>query len=392
LATILRRLLWDNIHHPSIQFLVALLLDSRVCTADYLLQRVRHTKAGDLPEELLFYFLPEWSTCQSFFELQIESNKARLAKWDAEHSARTIDKLDGRELASDDFMVFKRYRSAGRNHNSIGQAIAKGDVETLKKLVDGTTIKADSELPYSLFERYKPPRKDRVTLVEYAALLGQMGCFTYLVEAGGRVTDRVLDFSGFGGSAELIRAMEGRELSFKGLGATAMQGYHVSVLRYVLEVQKTPLTGAGFMRMCNFRYKGLHYLLQQHPDFDLATLLAEIFQEPIYNALLLKVASCNDLFLSKILIFSDGFNVMLPTNLKYSTALHAAAAHNAIDILPILLEASGVDPNANSKWGTPLICAVRQNAWEAVELLIQTKGVNVNVLSNGVWFLFSGPL
>jgi hypothetical protein len=394
---IVRRTLWTGISHPSVQFLVALLLDNGVLTADWLLLRARHSNLALLSEELLFYFLPEWSTCPWFCAMQIERQQAKLQKWDRKFTSQCREKLNGHDLGANRFSLFREYRSKGYNHHAVAQCIVRDDVAALTELVTNGTVTVDDLVPLSIFDRFVHGKRARVTLIEYCALAAKAACFRYLVNAGAKLPDSLTEMIAFGGAGEMVRACESAELPFDKAILPSLRGYHVSMMRYIEDTfpSITP-DGRAVLEMCRFRYKGMHYLIWLK-GINVGNLLAA---DPklseslasVYNDLLIDIAWHNDPFLTRTISQSAGFDVMKPTNRKYSTALHAAAAGNSVEALGILLSASGADANVSDRSGTPLICAAQQNAWEAAIVLIHAQSIDVNAISQDVPSLFRGLL
>jgi hypothetical protein len=327
--------------------------------------------------------------------MQIDANRDLLARWDREYSAQGHDKLDGGLLAKDNFTLFRQYRSKGLNHNPVCEFILADNVEGLKGLI-ASGMSIDSDIPLSLFDRFKHGRSVRIKLIEYCALTAKSECFNYLYEAGAAVGEMLAHFAARGGTAEMIRLCDEKRCSFAQANIGAVKGYHISVLRYVTDTKAQPISGRCVLEMCRFRYKGLHYLgwvkganlteiLMTDPKFGRTS-------DRVYSALAVRLAMHNELMLMKILAHCDGFNVMKKTLQKYSTPVHAAAAKNAIEILEFLIGLPTVDINASDKSGTPLICAAQNNAWEAVRLLIQKPGIQLNAIANDVPSVFKDPL
>jgi hypothetical protein len=392
---VFKRTVWTRITHPSVQFLLTALLDNGLYTADYMLQRVRHTQTPIFPEDVIFYFLPEWSTCQSFYELQIAPNRARLLKWDKQYTAQCQDVLDGHLLASEDFTAFKEYRSAGLNHNSVAKAILNDNVQQLKAIIEAGPITLDSDLPLSLFDRFKYGKSKSVNLLEYAALTGKTVSFSYLMTAGARLPDSLGQHIAYSGAADLIRAVEDHQCPFFGADLMAIRGYHVSMLRYLEEKKQVPPTARAVLAMAHFRYKGMHFMLSMK-GANIESILAtdtRVAESPssVAGDVLVNLAAHNETFMARVIMQLPGFELGKPTNRKWSTALHSAAANNAVDLLLMFLAMPGADVNLSDRSGTPLICAAQANAWEAVHALVQRDGIDVNAIANDVRLGVRGP-
>jgi hypothetical protein len=361
-----------------------------------MLQRVRHTRDPFLSDELIFYFLPEWSACQSFCELQIAPHRSRLLRWDKVYENQCADKLDGHDLASNNYALFKQYRAKGYNHHRVGEYLATDNVNGLTELVTNGTVTVDSNVPRSIFDRFPQGRRGESKLIEYAALTGKTGCFEFLLRSGALLPDTIGQQIAFGGAGDLVRVCEQRQCSFKGAPLQAVKGFHLSMMRYIEDKSGIGPDGRTVLSMCHFRNKGLHYLVFSK-GVNIGDVLASdphITESPqdVYRDLLVNVAAHNDILLSRVIAQSEGFDVMTPSTRKHSTALHAAAARNAVEALQFLLSLPRVDPNVSDRSSTPLICAASENAWEAAVALLQYKGIDVNAMSNDVYHIVLGLL
>lgn len=383
--SLILRTVWRQIHHAQVQFLAAQLLDNGVLTVEYMIQRMQLNKELNLSPEVVFYFFPEFSTCPELMEKYIEPHKEQLAAWDRDYTAQCEAKLDGDELAQDNYKQFKDYRIRGINHNPASRSIRLDDVEMFKHLVTGGELTVNSDAPLSLFERNAYGKTKKLKLIEYAAFYGAANCFRWLLSEGADVTPRLAKFAAYSGKGEIIRACEEKACSFAGAMAWSIKGYHFSGFKYLREEKAYPVDYATFIEMCKGKYKGLYYLVWKGDDIErilMSNPNVSVDRESIDNMMLAFAAKANSPFLATAALRSSHLDVMKVIPMPHKTALHIAAVHNSLEVLDKLLGSARVDVNMVNGSDTPLMCAARENSYECVKALVRASGINVNFMSN----------
>ena len=382
MADLVRRLIWRQIQRAEIQFLVVHLLENGVFTIDYMLQRVRLTKDLTISEELVFYFFPEWSTCPEFFSSQIENSKEKLAKWDKAYTQQCETKLDGQELAKDGYKLFKDYRRRGLNHNGTCRSIRLDDIDMFKRLVAENEINVNSNAPRSLFERNRYGKQKTMKLVEYCAFYGSDQCLMWLLDQKAKLTPNIMRFALHGGNHDIINFLEDKGCSLDGSVLWGLQAYHFSCLKRYYESNSIRIEYKALIEMFRSKYKGAYYLMWKREDL-VAVMNSDPKMKPedsINARLMIKCAKMNDVFLCRLIHQSDEKAVQTVTSSKYKTAVRAAVATNAVDVLRFFLTIPEIDWNHTISGDSLLSLAARENAWEALHELTQHEGVDVNLL------------
>ena len=377
---VIKRLLWSQISHAEIQFLVVLLLDNGVFTVDYMLQRVKHTKDMNLSEELIFYFFPEWSQCPEFFEAQVVKHKDKLAKWDLEYTKQCEVKLDGQELAKDNYKQFREYRKRGLNHNALSRSIRLDDIYMLKINVQENDVPVNSNTPRSIFERNKYGKQKNLKLVEYCAFYGAFQCLEWLLSQKAKVTPNIMKFAAHGGNHDVIRLLESYGCGAEGAMLWSLKAYHFSVFKYLYRDRAMAVDYDSLCEMLQYKYKGVYYLLWKGEDL-MPILESDPDKKPdesIESKLLVQAAKLNDTFMCRILTQADEESVNTVTSLRYKTAIQAAAASNCLEALQFLVKLPNLDIQKRLVGDSILAVATARNAWECVEELSRTEGVDVN--------------
>ena len=376
----IRRLLWSQIDHAEVQFLVVLLLENGVFTVDYMLQKVRHTKDLCISEELVFYFFPEWSQCPEFFEAQIVKHKDKLAKWDLEYTKQCEVKLDGQELARDNYKVFKEFRKRGLNHNALSRSIRLDDIYMFKINVQENDVPVNSNTPRSLFERNTYGKQKNLKLVEYCAFYGAFQCLQWLLDQKAKLTPNIMKFAAHGGNHDVIRLLESYGASTDGAMLWSLKAYHFSVFKYLYRDRGVTVDYESLCEMLQYKYKGVYYLLWKNEDL-VPILESDTEKKPgetVEARLLVQAAKKNDTFLCRVLTEADAECVNAETSLKYKTAIEAAIMNNCVEALQFLITRPNIDVQKRISGDNILAIAARKNMWECVQVLLNTNGVEVN--------------
>jgi hypothetical protein len=387
---VIERTVWREIADSSTQFLVALLLDRGVIPPAHLIERAISAAKPSLSPELGFYFFPEWSTDDAFFDQYLEKSVTRFQAWDRIYTGQCELKVDGYELCGNDYEFFKEFRRKGQNHNPIAEILRNDDPEALSAVITERGLSVDMTVPLSLFDRRKQGKEKPVRLIEYSVLIGAMKCFKWLLTSGAAILPRVVKYSAMVGNQDIFQELFGRRIPMEPALLGAAKGHHFSVVKALHEQQHMPIRPKVFHAMCTYKLKGLYYVLTRNIPFkdimaDAAALKAEDEARVGHeNILLIHFAQIDDRFAVNLLVGLDGLDPFLETNQPYSTALHAAAASNSVEALERLLLCSGSDVNFESHGETPLSIAARHNAIEAVKVLAATKGIDPNRRSGGL--------
>ena len=381
-AELIKRLIWRQIKRAEIQFLVVHLLENGVYTIDYMLQRVRFTKELTIPEEVVFYFFPEWSTCPEFFSTQIANSKEKLAKWDKSYTQQCETKLDGQELAKDGYKLFKDYRKRGLNHNGTCRSIRLDDIAMFQRIIIENEINVNSNAPRSLFERNRYGKQKNLKLVEYCAFYGSDQCLKWLLEQKAKLTPNIMRYALHGGNHDIIHFLEEKGCSLNGAVLWGLQAYHFSGLKMYYESNMIRVDYPSLVEMFRCKYKGAYYLMWKREELGpiMDSDPKKKPEETANSRLLIKCAKMNDVFLCKLIIEADDQAIHAVTSAKYRTAIRTAAATNAVDVLRYFLSLPDIDLNQTMSGDSLLSLAARENAWEALYELTLHDGVDVNLL------------
>jgi hypothetical protein len=353
-----------------------------------LLKVVRTSRTLLISEASAFYFFPEWATDNEFFNLQLESNKARLAQWDSDYNASCDTKLDGHDLGANKYALFKDYRLTGLNHNAVAVALRGDDVEALERSLKEANLTPTSLVPRSIFDRFKYGKTKPVPLIDYCCLIGGIKGFRWLLDNGATVSPETGMYLAIGCRDEIMQEFNDRKFPLDLMLLGGMRAYHFSLLKSLHETKALPIDSRSVLEFARHKLKGIFYLYWRNEDFAKIMSTERKMQKETSDAvlwehiLLLRAVEYNDMFIPKVISLIDGFNIMAPTNQKYSTALHAAAAFNSPEVLRFLLTLPSANVNASDRSDTPLIAAAQKNAAEAVEVLVESPGIDVNLISN----------
>jgi hypothetical protein len=383
-AAVLQRVLWRDVDDPTVQFLIVLLLERGIITPQNMIDRVISAARPTLTPELGFYFFPEWATSDSFFEKYLEPELDRFSSWDHKYTNQCEIMHNGRDLSENDYALFKELRHKGQNHNPLAQLLAADDQDRLIPLVDDGKIDVNSALPRSLFERRKYGKTKLIRLVEYCALTGSAKCFKYLLYNNAEIGPRVPKYAAMLGHQEIIQIAFSRRIPLEPALIGGIKGHHLKLLRTLHEHQRVPIRAKALLAACDYKYKGLAYVLTRNLDFsevmaDAAPLQAEDRTRVAYeHILLIRAAEIDNCFIISVVCAIEGFDPFVETNQPRPTALIAAAASNSVDALRILMSHRGANVNQESHGETPLIAAAKNNAVEAIEFLATMSGIEPN--------------
>ena len=258
----------------------------------------------------------------------------------------------------------------GKNHcekDALITAIASDDMEALKNNV---AVEID-------FDVNKHHACCRCSLIEYAAAVGNVEAFKYLLMSGAKITEDTKEYALMGENCEIIHIIE------------QQGGDYSSVLndRWLLK----RLISAGNEEILNWLSIHFRSDLMENTKFNIETcietdnlsLLVKIFREipnSELNDLLFVAARCGREVMVKFLI-SRGADVNA-TDKQEKTVLMRAVEHGAQKEVVKSLIDNGADVDAADKSGrTVLMYAARNRASkEVLELLIE-NGASVNAVN-----------
>lgn len=240
--------------------------------------------------------------------------------------------------------------------NSLRNCIKNDDVNNLKKIASNPEFNINQELSPSIYEpslilQNYPP------ILHAAAFYQSIKCFNFLLMSGSdpNLTDRshrpLSNFAVAGGSIEIIRIIEQRQLSFEGT-------LQISTL---------------FNRNDIFSW-----LYESHfQNISLSTYSTG--KRTVLN----EASISNNFFVLKTCI-KHKVKINKP-NARKSTALHLAAAYNNYDIIDILLGLNHpkLDPNIINISGlTPLMIAIQRENVESVNVFLSyfSKNISLNAI------------
>jgi hypothetical protein len=254
-ARVFRSEIWREIHNPPIQFLLTLLLDRNLITPQMMIDRVISAVNPQLTPELAFYFFPEWSTDEAFFDKYLEQASERFAVWDRAYTKQCELKLDGRDLCPNEYRVFKEHRRKGQNHNPIVQLLAVDDVAGFEAAVnEGFDI--NRPLPMSLFERRKQGKLKEITAIEYCALTDQLGCFKFLFDMKAVIGPRIPKYAAMIGRQKLMQEIFAHQMQMEPALIGGIKGHHFTLLTLLHERQNMPVPPKGFLALFKYKMKG----------------------------------------------------------------------------------------------------------------------------------------
>ena len=264
-------------------------------------------------------------------------------------------------------VVAKMYGKNYCEKDALITAIASDDMETLKNNI---AIETD-------FDVNKRHACCRCSLIEYAAAVGNVEAFKYLLMNGAKITEDTKEYALIGENYEIIHIIE------------QQGGDYSSVLndRWLLK----RLISAGNEEILNWLSIHFRSDLMENTKFNIETcietdnlsLLVKIFREipnSELNDLLFVAARCGREVMVKFLI-SRGADVNA-TDKQEKTVLMRAVEHGAQKEVVKSLIDNGADVDAADKSGrTVLMYAARNRASkEVLELLIE-NGASVNAVN-----------
>jgi hypothetical protein len=339
-----------------------------------------------LSPELAFYFFPEFVPHIPFFVHHLLSSRKALAAWDRKYAAQCELRLAGHDLGVNDFTEFHERRLRGENHNPICTVLEQDDEVSLRALLDEGKFNVNSDIPRSIFTRWNEGKFQSLRLIEYAALRGAVKCFGLLQSSGAELRQEAIGCSATGVQPEIIQACVKLGLPFENLILSGIRHYHFSGLKVAVEGHNCALQPDALREVLRHKFKGLVYLLPKPGTID-SVAATEGLSGTTFT--LITSAHANDPFMTKLVCEMDGVDVMgASEGGPFSTALHAAAAGNAVDALRCLIDTDRIDVNVDDRCATPLIVATQHNAIEAIRMLGKVEGINPNIVSHGVFFLF----
>lgn len=141
------------------------------------------------------------------------------------------------EILNDNWSLHLNYLSKG-NHSLLAiKSIEIDDVNTLTTLIANQTIQKDSIVPYSIYQRFKPPLEN-MTLIEMTAFCSSIECFKYLLLNETKLSKRLPIFAICGGNAEIIHICEQNNLEFKDEIEYSLKYHHIDIFRWLIETKK----------------------------------------------------------------------------------------------------------------------------------------------------------
>jgi hypothetical protein len=384
-VNVMRRSVWRELKDPSIQFLTVQLLKRGIITPQFMRERIITAANPTLDPELGFYFFPEWASDDAFFEKCLEVNTEGFAAGDAKYTSACEMRLNGRDLSASDYELFKALRSKGQNHNPIAEMLVADDSDALTAmLADPNAI-----VPLSIFDRRKQGRSKPIRLIEYCALHGSVKCFKALLSANADIGPRVPKYAAMNADQEIIDLLFARKIPLAPAIIGGIKGYHFSLLKELHENQHIPLLPKAVFAMCQYKHKGLLYLLSLKLRFgELMARAVELESENTddigyEHILFLRAAELNDRCVVNIVKSIEGFTPMAEINQRFPTSLHAAAACNSVEVLRALVTYRAADINREVRADTPLTTAIKHNAIEAIEFLRDVPTIDPNRKAGG---------
>jgi hypothetical protein len=313
-----------------------------------------------------------------------------LAAWDRKYTAQCELRLPGHDLGVGDFAEFHQRRLRGANHNPIATVIERDDDALLRALLDEGKFNVNSEIPRSIFARMNEGKFQSVRLIDYAALQGSVKCFGLLHSAGAELRPETVGYCAVGAQPEIVGVCAAAGLPLEGIVHYGIRHYHFSGMKLALEGEGCAISPDALREVLRHRFKGLVSLLPKPGIIDSIAATEGLAGTTF---VLIASARANDPFMTKLVCEMDGVDVMaVSEGGPFSTALHAAAAENAVDALRCLIDTDRIDVNADDRCTTPLITAARHNAVEAIRMLANVKGIDPNIVSQGVLFVLRDPL
>jgi hypothetical protein len=186
------------------------------------------------------------------------------------------------------------------------------------------------------------------------------------------------------GHQEIIQIAYSRRIPLEPALLGGIKGHRFALLRMLHENQRVPIRAKAVMATCEYKFKGLVYLLTRNLNFaevmaDAAPLQAEDRRKVEYeHILLIRAAEIDNRLVVSVICAIEGFDPFVETNQRHPTALIAAAASNSVDALSLLMSHQGANVNQESRGETPLIAAAKNNAIEAIDFLGTVPGIEPN--------------
>lgn len=248
---------------------------------------------------------------------------------------------------SDDFSIdIQIFQS-----NTLRNCIKNDDINNLKIFASNPEFDINQTLPPSIYEpslilQNYPP------ILHAAAFFKSIKCFNFLLMSGSdpNLTDyshrSLSNFAVAGGSIEIIRIIEQRQLSFEG----------------TLQISSL------------FNQNDIFSWLYETHFQDISLSSYSIGKKTVLN----EAAISNNIFILKTCI-NHKVKINRP-NARKSTALHLAAAYNNFDIIDILLGLNHpkLDPNIINMSGlTPLMIAIQRQNVESVKVFLASYSKNI---------------
>ena len=254
--------------------------------------------------------------------------------------------------------------------DSLPYFIKEDDISALQNLVlTSANFDFNTKIQTDFF--FHPSFPDIISIIDFAALYGDVKCFKYLILNDAKITDLTNSAAIAGGNSEIIYALEQKDISFGTFCLRVSVEYSRNdlfdwlLLHYVEEIQGITLS---FCVCC------------LNPEVFVFLYLNGYFQECIKNH---KVGSilhstgmtCNMPLIE--LLVEHGFVGKNCYEPRQITPIHYLCEDGYISIVRYLIERDGFDKEARDGSGqTPLFYACINNNLPTVKFLIEEQKVD----------------
>ena len=334
-------------------------------------------------------------------------------------------------------------RKSGMNHLKIARLIQLDDAESLQELVAQDNLQIDFKIPKSDFETcdFLNKLKCRITMIEYAAFLGSVNVFKFLLLQKASMNSFIADIASAGGNADIIHLLEQQHVTFNQSSLEAAIICHQNQLfeylhsnhniQFSLNQLMLSITYFNFfcfnsilsensfpiemkdrvdllVHSCTNGNLEAFQFLSKFVNFDEFNLLPkkqDLFslacisgnpelvkylidcKEIDKNVLnfnlensLHKTCLCGHLDVVKVLVNSHLYSINQPTKMN-ETALHYAVNRGHINVVDFLVNECSSEVNINSvskAWMTPLMAACDKGFFQIVVILTKCENIELN--------------
>lgn len=162
-------------------------------------------------------------------------------------------------------------RKTGMNHLKIAKFIQADDAESLQELIAQGNINIDYQIPKSDFEtnEFLNKLKTKITIIEYAAFLGSVTSFKYLLLQGATLHPFIAELASAGGNADIIHLLEQQKIKFNQSCLELSIIFHQNLIfEYIHSNYNIPFSSTQLMLSITFyNFFCFNLIISENPPF-----------------------------------------------------------------------------------------------------------------------------